>query len=136
MTSLLLSLEEIGARLAAIARTLGAAANTIPTLGRSRDFAHPHIEVDTAYHYVVVERGEEYERLTTADLDILLYRAAAGMAFTAACDWAASRPRRGEDFRRRMFARRVELLGRLSPAWAERAREEIREILARAPYVD
>lgn len=136
MTAALLSLPEIGRRLAAIAETLGAAPGTVPTLGRSRDFGHPHIEVDAAYHYVVVERGTEFERLTTTDLDVLLYRAASDMAFSAASAWATARPSRGEDFRRRLFARKVELLARLSPDWAARKQAELGEILARSPYRD
>ncbi|MGL4967748.1 MAG: hypothetical protein ACRC67_41415 [Inquilinus sp.] len=44
--------------------------------------------------------------------------------------------RHGEDFRRQMFSRRLELLNVLSPAWAEKEKARLDEILSRHPFQD
>src|SRR4051812_13388363 len=59
------------ARLAALN---GAPAGYLPTYGRSEDFARPHIEFDgTQFHFVVVERGQELERVSSTDPLEILY---------------------------------------------------------------
>ena len=54
------SLETIESNVNTLALKINAPAHLLPTYGYSRDFAHPHIEVDSTglYHYVVVERGK------------------------------------------------------------------------------
>jgi len=66
-------LQEVEKEVAALARRVGASLHDMPTYGVSRDFGYPHIQVkDGLYHYVVVERGEERARRSSADFDDLV----------------------------------------------------------------
>lgn len=129
-----LTLAQIRAEIERRAKSIGASAKDLPTYGTTEDFARPHIEVDSrGYHYVVVERGTELERMTTGDLDELLYR----VFRSVASDLSRSARRvKGEDSRRQIFRRRVELLAKLDPKWAERCAEELRKIVEENPFND
>ena len=131
-----LPLDAVRARIAELSARIGAPENYGPTYGRSEDFARPHIEVDRAYHYVVVERGLELERRSTDDLDALLYWALHDITWQMASDWELANRREGEDSRRQLFARHVELLERLSPSWAARTRDGYETTLRLYPYRD
>jgi catechol 2,3-dioxygenase-like lactoylglutathione lyase family enzyme len=76
----------------------------------------------------VVERGQELRRDTTRDLDELLYHVFESVTFELACDYERAHRIAGEDIRRQLFARQLELLSSLSPAWAEREASEHRRI--------
>jgi hypothetical protein len=88
------------------------------------------------YHFVVVERGSELRRSSTNDLDELLYWVFSGVASKMASRFELRNRRHGEDFRRQMFSRRLELLNLLSPAWAEKEKARLDEILSRHPFRD
>jgi hypothetical protein len=129
-----LTLAEIRAEIERRAALIGAPAKDLPTYGRTEDFARPHVEADSrGYHYVVVERGVELKRVTTRELEELLYQ-----VFRSVTSYLAGiGPRvKGEDVRRQMFRRQIEMLGRLDAKWAERGMEEVREILREHPFVD
>jgi hypothetical protein len=131
------SLAEIEKEVNRLAAKIGAPSEMLPTYGFSRDFAYPHIEVDShGYHYVIVERGQEIKRVTTKDLDVLLWNTFKDVTFDMACKYSASHRREDEDFRRLMFQRQVELLSTLSPDWAGRKSKEHEKILAEHPYDD
>lgn len=131
-----LPLDAIRARIAELAGRIGAPESYGPTYGRSEDFARPHIEADRAYHYVIVERGREQERRSTSDLDTLLYWALYDIAWQMASDWELANRCEGEDSRRGLFAKHVELLESLSPSWAARAREAYAATLRLHPFRD
>jgi hypothetical protein len=126
-----LSLAELQALIEELGARIGAPTGDLPTFGRSEDGARPHIEADAAaYHWVVVERGGELDRLTTTSLDELLYR-----AFDAVTFAMALRARRdpAKDFRRQCFEAQVELMRRLSPAWGERLKKRLDRTLRDNP---
>jgi hypothetical protein len=129
-----LSLVDIQSRIEDLARRIDAPPGDLPTFGRSEDGARPHIEVGSEYHYVVVERGSELRRSSTEDLDELLCWVFLGVTSEMAGRFELRNRRHGEDFRRQMFSRRLELLNVLSPEWAEKARLD--EILSRHPFQD
>jgi hypothetical protein len=134
------SLSEIKSEVDRLAKRVRAPESLLPTYGHTRDAAHPHIEVDEGgYHYVIVERGEELRRVTTDDLDQLLYFVFEGVTFSLACDYAA-RHRAVfavfQDFRRPLFRRQIELLSMISPAWAETESKEQERILKQHPFDD
>lgn len=109
----------------------------LPTFGRSDDGARPHVEVDgRGYHFVVVERGQELERITTSDFDELLYRVFDTVTFSLASRYESARRVAMADPRRLMFSRQVELLAKLSPAWAARQAAEHEAILRDHPFDD
>jgi hypothetical protein len=97
----------------------------------------PHVEISgDQLSYVVTERGSEFERRTTTSQDDLLYWLASDMVFSLAGDYELNHREPGRDFRRIMFARELELMGRINPAWRERKEAEIMDVLARHPYRD
>jgi hypothetical protein len=131
----LATLAQIRTEVERRASIIGASGNSeLPTYGETRDFGYPHIEVDgRGYHWVVVERGEERKRITTPDLDELLYAVFRPLTQHLASD---GRHFKGKDSRRLMFARQIELLTQLDPRWAARCAEEQRRTLIENPFFD
>jgi hypothetical protein len=131
------TLAEIKDEIDRRAAVVGASGNLLPTYGRTEDFARPHIEVDSrGYHYVVVERGNESERITTPHLDELLFHVFDMITFFLAGRYEVQHRRRKEDCRRQMFSHQIELLAKLTPAWAERTARHHQEVLQANPYED
>src|SRR5688572_25731118 len=118
-----------------LAKAIGAPAKSLPTFGSSEDFARPHIEaIGECSHYVVVERGQELDRKSFTDDAALLEQVFDGVTFEMACDFELRNRRANEDSRRQLFAKKLELLGRLNPEWANRERARLQEILRRNPF--
>lgn len=109
----------------------------LPTFGATEDFARPHIEVDkNGFHFVVVERGQELERKTTRNRRELIYWIFESVSFSEAIRFEAKNRIEGEDFRRQLFARQEQQLGRIDPGWEQRLREKHDAILSRNPFRD
>jgi hypothetical protein len=131
------TLAEIEVDVGRLAALVGASGSQLPSYGRTRDGGYPHVEVDAdRYHYVHVERGQECSRLSSANLDDLLYWACADMTHGLAFAFEGRHRVAGQDTRRIAFARQLELLGLASPAMAQRRALEIEQVLARSPYQD
>lgn len=132
-----LSLREIEETVNRLAGNIGAPGDLLPTYGHSEDFARPHVEVDgRGYHFVVVERGRELERVTTDTLDELLYLIFSGVTFSMASDHELRHRVEGRDSRRLLFATQVDLLTRLSPDWGRRESARHERILRTHPFRD
>ena len=132
-----MDLPQIERQVRSIAARIGAPDDLLPTFGRTRDGAHPNVEVnETGYHFVVVERGEELERATFADVDGLLEKIFRSVTFSMAMNHRSGLRMSGRDPRRAMFARQVQLLAILSPEWADREARDHQAILARHPFDD
>lgn len=130
------NLSSIERQIRDLSGPLGAPATNLPTFGESRHDGTPHIEVGTTYDFVVCERGSEFERRSTTDLDELFYWVFATITFSMACDFELRHRRAGEDFRRQLFAQQVALLSALSPDWAAKEEAEHARILEQNPFVD
>jgi hypothetical protein len=109
-----------------------------PTYGRSADGALPHIELDDSgtFHFVVVERGRELERQTTTELDDLLFWIFDTITFSMACTFELANRNHSQDFRRVLFSKQEELLGRINMNWQKRKQTDHSLILARHPFTD
>ena len=108
-----------------------------PTWGETEDFARPHIEADAnGFHFVVVERGQEIDRHTTRSRDEILYRIFESITFSEAVRHESAHRIEGEDFRRQLFRRQENQLGRVRNSWRDRKREEHRKILDVNPFAD
>lgn len=121
-----------------LAAKIGALENPeLPTYGCKRYFDGAQIEVDSrGYHFVVCERGQEYERLTTFDLDALLYRVFRSVTFHLSCAYELAHRVETQDGRRLTFQHQVELLSQLSKSWGERQAQEQQRILRDYPFDD
>jgi hypothetical protein len=132
------SLEEIKSEVDRMAAVIGASNYAgLPTYGFSRDAAQPHIEVDsTAYYWVVVERGHELDRFTTAEVDALLERVFTTVTFELATSYELAHRVGLTDCRSLIFQRQIELLSMLSPRWAQAESERHAHILGTHPLDD
>lgn len=130
-------LSGVKTKIDALAKIIGAPENILPTYGRSEQTARPHIEVDSrGYHFVIAERGEEFERHTSFDLDEILYDVFQVVTFSLACKYELEHRVQGQDFRRIMFQHQEELLSKLSPSWGKRKAQEHAQILQNNPFDD
>lgn len=119
-----------------LAEKIGALTSYLPTFGQSEHTGKPHVEFDDAYFFVVCERGTEFKRRRTDDLDELLFWVFSSVTFSMAADWEVGHRFEGEDTRRQLFARQVQLLAALSPDWAAREAVGHRQILDQHPFQD
>jgi hypothetical protein len=97
--------------------------------------AHVEIIGDT-YHYVVTERGSEFERRKTHDSDELMYWLLYDVVFDLAASFEVEHRMEGRDFRRLMFEKEVEYMAILSPHWAQRVSDHNATVLEQHPFSD
>lgn len=114
-----------------------------PSSIRERFRTHPghdgtvHLEyADGQYHYIATDRGCEVAHRITRDRDEILYWLVSDLTWGMAYAYQQSHRIPGESFRRLLFAKQVEYLERIQPAWAELKRQEIAAILQQHPYND
>lgn len=96
-----------------------------------------HVElVSGKYHYVRTERGAENERRIAKNEDEILFWLISDLVFDLACKHELKNRIPGQDFRRLLFSKRIELMGTVKPEWAERTQQDIQKVLAEHPYND
>ena len=97
----------------------------------------PHIEiVGNEYHYVVTERGSEYERKITKNIDDIIYWLVSGDVGDLARTWELKNRVESQDSRRLWFKKELELLEKVNPDWAARKEAEQRQVLSEHPFSD
>lgn len=133
----MLTLSEIEVKVHELAQKIGAPQNILPTYGYSEQTARPHVEVSPrAYFYVIAQSGQEVSRYATRDVDELLYKIFADVAFELSVRYAEKNRIEYQDIRRLVFQRQAELLTLLSAQWGERMSQEQAQILEQAPFDD
>jgi hypothetical protein len=129
-------LEQVDHRIRVLAARIHASEELLPGY-RHVDSGRALIEHDGHFHYMFVERGERYDMRTTDDLDELMYWTFETITLAMAGNYELMhRNSNAGDIRRLRFAHQLALLGRLDPAWADRCRAGLDDILSRHPYVD
>lgn len=97
----------------------------------------PHVEIHSdEMAYIHTEKGLQREKKITSDPDELLYWLMSDLTFQMAVDYESENRRPGEDARRKVFKKNLELLGRLNPGWAKRKEDEYSTVLAENPFQD
>ncbi|MGY6648305.1 Imm63 family immunity protein [Wenyingzhuangia sp. IMCC45574] len=131
-----MKLQNLRKEIVLIAEKINAPSNLFPTLGSPIGDATPNIEVDNSgnYHFVVSERGNEYERKVFEDENELLYLIFSGITFSMACDFELKNRNQSEDFRKQIFEKQFELMNRLKEEWGEKIISEHQDILKTNPY--
>jgi hypothetical protein len=134
----LITLNDIRKKVEELAEKINSKTELLPTYGYSKDFAFPHIEIDSVglLHYVIVERGQELERKTTNKIDELLFWIFADITFSMACDYELQNRIENKDCRRIMFDKQEELLGLLDNSWQQKEANEHLNILKNHPFDD
>jgi len=97
----------------------------------------PHVElVGDEYHFVVTERGSEFERLRTTDIDELLYWLVSSDVSQLARDWELALRGENQDSRRLWFHKELELLEQIKSEWSQKRRSHQMKILSEHPFND
>ena len=129
MNELKINLEE---RYKSLSNNLGL---NLTLLTMSPQDGAAHIEFHQAnYHYVKAERGIEFERRVTNSEDEALYWLFSDVVFYLAMNFELENRIKGQDFRRILFAKELELMNLLNPAWKIRKEIELQTILSQSPY--
>ncbi len=129
-----MDLSAIKQRYYKIARQLRAHAKHVQFSTTPQHDGSPHIEyVGDELHYVVTERGQEYERRRTKDPDELLFWLVSDMTRGIASEWEPEHRIENEDSQRQFFRRHIELLGQVEDEWASRMKAKY-EMLLGEPY--
>jgi hypothetical protein len=131
------TLEEIKLELEKMAKVINAPQAYLPTYNWSEGSGKPHIEVhNDGYHFVVSERGHEFERRITQNLDDILYWSISSATFSMACKYELKHRIPNQDFRRLMFQKEIELIKKIREDFAKRKQKEIEDVLMKHPYDD
>ena len=85
---------------------------------------------------VATERGKETDRKETYELDELMYWIFSMKAGQIGLNYELNNRHPSDDFRRIYFAKALEEIGKISPAWQERLEREYEEILLQHPFED
>ncbi|WP_219892909.1 Imm63 family immunity protein [Aquisediminimonas profunda] len=132
----LVSLATLRARIKQLADKIDAPPSYLPAFENSRQDGSHHVEIDRQYHWVVCERGSEFQRRSTSDVDELLFWVFSSITFSMAVDFEFAHRRSGEDARRQLFSKQEEFLGKLFQSWADREAQDHQVILQRNPFRD
>lgn len=104
---------------------------------RRQDDGSAHVEkINGRYHYVVTERGSEFERRIAENEDEILYWLLSDVTAGIAQEFELNNRIPGQDSRRQLFVKNIELLNRLSEVWAARKKSEYEKVLALHPFRD
>ena len=133
-----LSYRYIKKKVKELANRIEAPANLLPTYRFSNGDESPLIEIDKFgnLHYVKVERGKEFARETTTELDELLYWIFSDVTFWMAIKFELNSRIESQDNRRITFDQQEKLLGILSDSWRQKGHNEHIQILINHPFDD
>ncbi|MCB2365949.1 immunity 63 family protein [Clostridium tagluense] len=90
----------------------------------------------SAYHYVISEKRQEIKHQVTKNLDELLYSTFKYITFEMACDYEVRNRMEGQDFRRLLFNKQLELINLISEEFSLLLKTEIEVILKKYPFKD
>jgi hypothetical protein len=109
----------------------------LPEINISNPDAKPYIEIDRyGYYYVCNERGEELFRKLLLDIHELIYEVFKDVTSEMASRWEARNRKEGEDSRRQLFSKRIELMEKIEPEFGRRIEKELQWFLGQAPFKD
>ncbi len=110
--------------------------NLLPYYKYSNGEQSPLIEIDKNgnFHYVLIERGKEFERKTTENIDELLYWIFSSITSLMAFEYELKNRIEEKDFRRIAFDKQIELLSVLNENWSKKEHEKHLQILKFHPF--
>jgi len=131
------SISTIRKKVREYGKKINAPSHLLTVRATSDGFGTPYIEIDkNGYNYVVSERGVEFERRQTKDIDKLLYWILKSTVFIMANDYELEHRKPNEDFRRQLFAKQIELMSQLDSKFVQWIKEELDKVLEESPYED
>lgn len=131
----MLSIDQIREQVVAYGQQINAPRSLLKVFPSPQPDAHPYIQVyNDRYFYRVDERGCEIECRETKDIDVLLYWIMHDIIFKMASDYERLNRVEGDDCRRILFKKEIELFTKLNAQWGHWVELEIQEVLLRVPY--
>lgn len=131
------AMKKIATEMADGARRMGVHGDLLPSVGRSRGFGIPHIEVNIpTLHFMVVDHRSEVQRRSTQDYQEFLYWVYTDLARRAAESFEREHRIPDQDVRRLQFSKELELLNLLDPQVAARRKKELDRLVLFYPYRD
>lgn len=88
------------------------------------------------YYYVFTEKGKIREKKELVTEEDVLWYVLEVVLFNVAMDYAIKNRKKGEDFRRILFKKEIELYSRFGEIFKMRKVEAINKILECNPYID
>lgn len=101
----------------------------------SPEGAYIYMENDK-YYYVFTEKGKIREKKELVTEEDVLWYVLEVVLFNVAMDYAIKNRKKGEDFRRILFKKEIELYSRFGENFKMRKVEAINRILECNPYID
>ena len=97
----------------------------------------PFVQVcNNSYKYIFMERGFKFDEWETDNLDELLFWIMRDKVFSISSKYEFINRIDGEDSRRVLFSKQLQLMSILNLEWWKKMNEEIQEILRKSPYSD
>lgn len=88
------------------------------------------------YHYLFTEKGSVKFHKTTSSLMEITYWILDIVIFEFSMKYATDNRKEGEDFRRKLFDKEIEIWSLFGEYYYKRKKNELEEILKNNPYVD
>lgn len=92
--------------------------------------------LDNKYHYVFTEKGKIRIHKEFETVEEVLQEVINEIVFEIALDYATKNKIPGVDFRRKLFAKEIELCSKFGNEFKEKREKEVNEILKNNPYID
>lgn len=101
--------------------------NSLIILTKPSDYGKPYLHIsEDRYEYIFSERGYEFSRKSTKDLDELFYWIIYPVVHQMAVEYELlHRVDEHEDCRKIIFPKLLKYLGKINPLWAEMAKNEL-----------
>lgn len=129
-------LDELQKEYDAVCQRIDPSAGQYSFLTERSDNGAPHVEyADGIFYHVVTERGLELER-KSYEKDDLLFKMVSDMAFWMAVGCEFKNRIEGQDARRIIFSKWVELMERVSAEWGALTLRKIDKTLEENPFLD
>lgn len=108
----------------------------LPALESTGDGAYLDIDLSGRLYYVIKDRGQEVKNESGRDMDEILFEVFKDATFRMAVNYEKENRIAGEDIRRQMFAKQIELVQALNKKWGDRVEADIKNTLWHYPYDD
>lgn len=108
----------------------------LPVLESTGEGAYLDIDLSGRLYYVIKERGQEVKNESGRDMDEILFQVFKDATAAMASDYERQNRIAGEDTRRQMFAKQIELVQALNKKWGDRVEADIKNTLWHYPYDD
>lgn len=121
------NLSAIQSKIFQLGSRVSAPHNALIILTESSDYEKPYLDISQdSYEYIYSERGCEFSRKSTKNLDELLYWIIYPVVHQMAMEYELThRFDKNEDCRKIIFPKLIEYLGKINPLWAKRAKKEL-----------